>query len=73
MLQFFAVLAYESRGVFWWELVTMRAGELECRRAIVRNWDLGRRMADHLANVFGVPADDRGGLYCGRIFSKVNP
>lgn len=63
-LQLFALIGYSDGRNFWYELVTMRSGELSARRSIF-SLERGRLMADKLADRYGVV--DRSGLYCGSI------
>lgn len=64
-LQFFALIGHQNDREFWYELVTMRSGELCARAARYLSWNRGRQLADYLANKYGI--EDRAGMYCGRI------
>lgn len=68
-LQCFAMIGFSNARQTWWELVTVRSGELVARRSVTANYNLARRWADRLADILGIPADARGGLYCGFVFT----
>lgn len=68
-LQCFALIMFQNDREYWYELVTLREGELEARRSIFSP-ARGRQMADKLCDRHGIT--DRAGLYCGAIMRPVD-
>lgn len=65
-LQFFAVIPHNGRNcAVWYEIVTMREGELEARRSRFNAYSLTVKMALALCERNGIPPEERGGMMHG--------